>query len=167
MRYVIICALNRNSCQCLEKNFQELVLMHNQEHGLILLLTVYGEAPLNEPTSTSGYSTLMLHLADIQIRKQSTESTNSQKASLRTTYSRNRICIIHPIGSVCYWRFSPGGHYFLQETCFYALLKIGPNIQYHSLLATLLSGFLPHSFIYTSSQRGQIIMWAPYQICHY
>ena len=54
--------------------------MHNQEHGLTSLLTVYGEAPLNEPTLMLGYSTLMPHLIDIRIRKPSTESTNSQKS---------------------------------------------------------------------------------------
>ena len=82
LRYVINYALNRNSCQYWKKtaSANKLVLMHNQEHGLTSLLTVYGEAPLNEPTWTSGYSTLMPHLTDIWIRKQSTESTNSKKS---------------------------------------------------------------------------------------
>ena len=64
--------------------------MHNQEHGLTSLLTVYGEAPLNEPTLMLGYSTLMPHLIDIRHAARDRNDSNdlSPRSSLKYTVSQ-------------------------------------------------------------------------------
>ena len=130
---------------------------HRQVPALISLQMVSGVVPSRESTLMLGYSILKPHQTDTSI-------CNWKHEQIKKRAYEQRIRVVE------HATFSPlvlsaagqGSQNILQETS----LQVGPHLQPHSMLATLLSSFLPSTLLHPGHQRCKIIMWTYHQNAH-